>query len=301
MRDFDDIPMAVRDGNPRRRDKFSVQQRWLWVMGVAVAVTGIVLGAMVRLGLERRADQSSPPLSSGQPAQPTQAGLGTSNPASPGVPTPADNLLGHLKYPEAPLDSLMAIAGTEVKLRQTAAEAFMQMQAAARADGAELVPLSGFRSIEDQKQLFFGVKAKRNQTAAQRATVSAPPGYSEHHTGYALDIGDSNAPETNLSETFEATPSHQWLAKNAARFSFELSFPKGNSQGVNYEPWHWRFVGDQESLEMFYKAHQLGESASPGATPGVMPDAASDATSNATSNATSDATSDATAQPSSTP
>jgi zinc D-Ala-D-Ala carboxypeptidase len=279
MRDFDDIPMAVRDGNPRRRDRFSVQQRWLWVMGVAVALTGVVLGAMVRLGLERRVTQSSTNAASQSVAANQGQGSASGGMSPSAAPTPADNLLGHLKYPEAPLDNLVTITGSPVKMRQTAADAFMQMQDAAHADGIQLVALSGFRSIEDQKQLFFGVKAIRNQTAAQRATVSAPPGYSEHHTGYAVDVGDAGNPGTNLSETFEATAAHQWLAKNAARFSFELSFPKGNSQGVNYEPWHWRFVGDQESLEMFYKAHQLGESASPEATPGANSEASPGTTS----------------------
>ncbi|MEM1310980.1 MAG: D-alanyl-D-alanine carboxypeptidase family protein, partial [Cyanobacteria bacterium P01_H01_bin.153] len=44
-----------------------------------------------------------------------------------------------------------------------------------------------------------------------------------------------------------------WLETNAARYSFELSFPEGNAQGVQYEPWHWRYVGDPDSLETFYQ------------------------------------------------
>lgn len=83
------------------------------------------------------------------------------------------------------------------------------------------------------------------------------PGYSEHHTGYAIDIGDGARPDTHLSEAFEDTPAFRWLEKNAARFSFELSFPRHNPQGVSYEPWHWRFVGDRHSLQTFYRARQL--------------------------------------------
>jgi D-alanyl-D-alanine carboxypeptidase len=49
------------------------------------------------------------------------------------------------------------------------------------------------------------------------------------------------------------------LQNNAAQYSFELSFPENNPQGINYEPWHWRFVGDSHSLETFYKAQQLGK------------------------------------------
>ena len=94
---------------------------------------------------------------------------------------------------------------------------------------------------------------------SQRAAVSAPPGYSEHHTGYAIDIGDADVPATNLSPDFENTAAFKWLRENAAYFSFELSFPRDNPQNIMYEPWHWRFVGDRHSLETFYKARELFE------------------------------------------
>ena len=82
----------------------------------------------------------------------------------------------------------------------------------------------------------------------------APPGHSEHHTGYALDIGEAGNGATDLSEQFEKTAAFAWLQKNAPYYSFELSFPKDNQQGVSYEPWHWRYVGDQASLELFHRA-----------------------------------------------
>jgi zinc D-Ala-D-Ala carboxypeptidase len=117
--------------------------------------------------------------------------------------------------------------------------------------------------VKDQEQLFFEVGAQRNQTPAQRAALSAPPGHSEHHTGYAVDIGDGATPTTNLQATFDQTKAYQWLEANAARFSFEMSFPKDNAQGVSYEPWHWRFVGDRDSLETFYKAKNIKPSKIP--------------------------------------
>jgi D-alanyl-D-alanine carboxypeptidase len=140
------------------------------------------------------------------------------------------------------------------------------MSAAAARDGISLVPISGFRAVGDQKHLFFDVKAQRGQVTTKRAEVSAPPGYSEHHTGYAVDIGDGKTPATNLSPTFENTSAFKWLEKNAAYYSFEISFPKDNPQGVNYEPWHWRFVGDTDSLKTFYKAKNLIRPASPSPT-----------------------------------
>jgi D-alanyl-D-alanine carboxypeptidase len=169
-----------------------------------------------------------------------------------------DNLLGHLPYEEAPASELVAItADGSIKLRQVVAEKFQQMQAAAAAEGIILTPISGFRSVSEQDYLFFRVKEQRVQGTTKRAEVSAPPGYSEHHTGYALDIGDGKVPATNVSPEFENTAAFRWLEQNAARYSFELSFPRNNPQGISYEPWHWRFVGDRHSLETFYKVRNL--------------------------------------------
>ncbi|MFN3362233.1 MAG: D-alanyl-D-alanine carboxypeptidase family protein, partial [Pseudanabaenaceae cyanobacterium] len=168
-----------------------------------------------------------------------------------------DTLFGHYAYEEAPASDLVTIAvaadSYALKLRTAAAQSFTRMQRDARADGINLVPLSGYRSKAEQEHLFFTIGQERNQTPAERAKVSAPPGYSEHHTGYAIDIGDGDNPSTDLAETFAQTAAYAWLRQNAARYGFELSFPPNNPQGVMYEPWHWRFVGDTDSLKTFYK------------------------------------------------
>ena len=87
--------------------------------------------------------------------------------------------------------------------------------------------------------------------------VSAPPGFSEHSTGFAIDLGDGLAPATNLSPSFDQTEAYAWLNANAARYHFTLSFPRGNAQGVSYEPWHWRFEGSAEALQLFEPAQRL--------------------------------------------
>lgn len=173
----------------------------------------------------------------------------------------ADNsppdLFGHHAYSEAPLNQLRTIGrasdGYEIRLREAAAKSYLKMEADAKADGVDFVVISGFRTIAEQQQLFFEISKQRNQTPAQRAKVSAPPGHSEHHTGYAMDIGDGAVPSANLSTSFEKTAAYQWLQNNAAKYGFEMSFPPNNPQGVMYEPWHWRFVGDDDSLATFYK------------------------------------------------
>jgi D-alanyl-D-alanine carboxypeptidase len=82
----------------------------------------------------------------------------------------------------------------------------------------------------------------------------APPGHSEHHTGWALDLGDADAPETDVEPSFEKTKAFSWMTENASRFDFELSFPRDNVQGVSHEPWHWRFVGSPEARRAFHPA-----------------------------------------------
>ncbi len=172
-------------------------------------------------------------------------------------PDSPPDLFGHHPYKEAPTNQLRTVSrasdGYEIKLREAAAKSYQAMEAAAKADGVDFVVISGFRTVAEQQQLFFDISKQRNQTPAQRAKVSAPPGHSEHHTGYAIDLGDASVPSANLSTNFEKTAAFQWLQSNAAKYGFEMSFPPNNSQGVMYEPWHWRFVGDDDSLATFYK------------------------------------------------
>jgi len=252
----DDIPIAQRE-TPIVAPKPTFKKSYLIgaLAGLSLAAAGAGAFASLQLQRSQLSDNSMASVAA-QPTQPTQP---TASPSASPSPSPAnDTMFGHLRYSEAPQSSLAAIVPDgSIKMRKAAAQAYKQMEAAARQDGVSLVPISGFRSLTDQDYLFFGKKAERGQVAAERAKVSAPPGYSEHHTGYAIDIGDGNVPATNLSQNFENTSAYKWLKANAAFYSFEVSFPKGNKQGVSYEPWHWRFVGDRDSLETFYKARSL--------------------------------------------
>ncbi len=163
-------------------------------------------------------------------------------------------LLHHRRYAEAPVADLVALnSNSEIKLQPAAAASVNKMIEQARSEGILLGVVSGFRSIEDQDYLFFEVKAERGETPKTRAEVSAPPGYSEHHTGYAVDFVDESQPDTYTEESFERTAAYRWLMENAAFYNFEMSFPKDPMSPLSYEPWHWRYVGNQESLELFYK------------------------------------------------
>lgn len=257
----DDIPEAVRDDYqdmPARSGKSptSPANNLTWrLMGWGVIALITTVGLYWQFGLLGGNAALTDKLAVLTPSPSLEPSVAPTVAATSEIPE--ENVLGHLPYEEAPATELKTLAGSDVKMRYTAAKKFEEMANAAAMDGITLVPLSGHRTIQEQEYLFFDVKEERVQVASKRAEVSAPPGYSEHHTGYAIDIGDANAPHTNLNVSFEDTAAFTWLQANAPRFSFELSFTKDNLQGISYEPWHWRFVGDRDSLETFYRAKSL--------------------------------------------
>ncbi|MEM9153646.1 MAG: M15 family metallopeptidase [Cyanobacteria bacterium P01_F01_bin.33] len=263
----DDIPVARRQSDDTNR-LHSGRSLWLLCLGGGGLAA---VAAVVGIGLSRPAavpTQATPvlqePVAAAPPVaiEPDESSESEPNEsvvAAANDETVAANsstaILGHFAYEEAPDSSMTALGDggdREIRLRTAAAKKYREMAAAARQAGVSLVPISGFRSQAIQEQLFFQRAQARSLRPQERALVSAPPGYSEHHTGYAIDLGDANAPHANLNVTFEATPAFRWLKTNAARFGFELSFPRDNPQGVSYEPWHWRFVGDRDSLATFY-------------------------------------------------
>ncbi|MFT4045477.1 MAG: D-alanyl-D-alanine carboxypeptidase family protein [Solimonas sp.] len=126
--------------------------------------------------------------------------------------------------------------GRDKLLVPAAARVWLALCDAAARDGIELCLISAFRSVEFQAALIRG-KLARGQTITDVLRVNAPPGYSEHHTGRAVDIGDGTTPA--LDEAFETTPAFAWLSAQAPRFGFRLSYPRDNREGYLYEPWHW--------------------------------------------------------------
>lgn len=161
--------------------------------------------------------------------------------------------LGHFPFAENPQNRLVNMGKYHNRteyLDQETAFAFNRMKDDAKAQGVKLVLISGFRTITSQHTLFQRQIRKRGSKEAA-AKLSAPPGYSEHHTGYALDIGDGKQPYLDLQTQFESSQAYLWLANNAYKYGFELSFPKNNRQGVSFEPWHWRYVISDRANEIF--------------------------------------------------
>ena len=163
-------------------------------------------------------------------------------------------ILGHLPYTEISQQKLVLIE-PNIKVHIDMRDSLLKMRDDAKRDGIYLVFLSGYRSINLQNDIFFSLKSIRNQEASERARVSAPPGYSEHSTGFAIDIGDATQRETDFETEFENTDAFSWLRKNAAKYHFKLSFNKNNKY-IDYEPWHWRYEGSIEALEVFESSNR---------------------------------------------
>jgi D-alanyl-D-alanine carboxypeptidase len=143
-------------------------------------------------------------------------------------------------YPEA---TVLVVAetgedGRQHRLVPPAARAWGSLKEAAQADGVEIRIVSAFRSVERQAEIVRG-KLARGQSIDQILSVSAPPGYSEHHTGRAVDVTTEGV--RPLQVEFEGTAAFEWLSGNAKRFGFLLSYPRHNRYGYMYEPWHWCF------------------------------------------------------------
>jgi D-alanyl-D-alanine carboxypeptidase len=127
-------------------------------------------------------------------------------------------------------------AGREIRLTSGTAAAWMRMRDAASREGIVLLAISGFRSIERQSEIIHR-KVLAGETLDAVLRTIAAPGYSEHHTGRAIDMGVPDEPP--LTQDFALTPAFRWLKGHADEFGFKLSYPRDNAQGFIYEPWHW--------------------------------------------------------------
>lgn len=164
-----------------------------------------------------------------------------------------------------PVDSKLAntLELTEVQGKLVEAQAGRQLRMllkeAAEA-GINLRIISAYRSFEYQQMLWerevshemWGGLDYENAVAKVARTL-ALPGSSEHNTGLAVDIG--RAEDTDVSDDFYRTTESRWLCANAAKYGFILRYPrmKEHITGIDFEPWHYRYVGT-EAAELITKS-----------------------------------------------
>ena len=116
----------------------------------------------------------------------------------------------------------------------------------------DLAVVSAYRPKEEQDVLYWR-KVKQytdkgySDLEAQKVggTIVKRPGFSEHNCGLAMDVGGSG--DYTLEQTFANTPAYAWLMEHCADYGFILRFPEGKEDitGVIYEPWHYRYVGEE--------------------------------------------------------
>lgn len=127
----------------------------------------------------------------------------------------------------------------EQRLIPEAADAFKRMREAAMSSSIEIRLVSGFRAIAYQASLFRR-KLDQGHSMREILQVSAPPGFSEHHSGRAIDVTTRGVKP--LQEDFSQTEAYQWLLGNARVFGFRESYPRHNRHRIAWEPWHWYFT-----------------------------------------------------------
>jgi len=176
-----------------------------------------------------------------------------------------DNLLvlinKHIRLPAnyepADLVDIGVLNKPGLRLRKEAALALNNMLEAARSEGANLAIVSAYRSYWQQAATFQGWFNKEGIAAE---TFSARPGHSQHQLGSAVDFTNLSANQ-NFSEGFGASVEGAWLASNAYKFGFVLSYPKGAEPitGYIYEPWHYRYIGIENALVLIQSGLNLEE------------------------------------------
>ncbi len=128
------------------------------------------------------------------------------------------------------------LVGHMQRLTPEVAQRWADMAAAAAEANIMLLIVSGFRGVDYQADL-IRKKIAAGQQISDILEVNTAPGFSEHHTGTAIDIATPGS--RPLTEDFENTEAFQWLTAEAGGFGFSMTYPRENPWGISYEPWHW--------------------------------------------------------------
>lgn len=154
-----------------------------------------------------------------------------------------------------------AINGSNIQLDSRVSERYAEMYAAAKLSGCVLTPYSGYHSYAlqetnyNRKVNFYVNQGISAEEANQKASAQVlPAGCSEHNAGLAMDI-------VSASSDFINTKEYKWLCENAYNYGFILRYPEDKTAitGMNFKPWHWRYVGTQAAKEMKEKNQCLEE------------------------------------------
>ena len=121
---------------------------------------------------------------------------------------------------------------------------YVEMAEAAKKDGITLKVLSSYRTEDYQDSLYNNSVRRNGKVYADN--YSARAGHSEHQTGLAVDINSTEG-------VFAYTSEFKWLQQHAHKYGFIMRYPKGKEwiTGYAYEPWHYRFVGNEAAMRIY--------------------------------------------------
>ena len=156
------------------------------------------------------------------------------------------------KLPEKYVPEDLVFIDASHRLREEAAEHFLEMRADMKASGLKICVLSAYRTYQAQTSKHDN--AARYGGADYADKQFARPGHSEHQTGLAIDVLQTSAVKHMAQARFENTPEYEWLTINAYKYGFILRYPEefGDIHGFIFEPWHWRYVGVDIATTMYY-------------------------------------------------
>ena len=160
--------------------------------------------------------------------------------AALGIAEDYHQVMGLPLQPEPPqlADAGPDMFGRPQQMTPATLAAWQSMRDRAAADGITLLLVSAYRGASYQADVIKR-KLDSGRSLADILRVNAAPGYSEHHTGRALDIATRDC--SPLETGFDQTEAFAWLVKNADKFGFVLSYPEESASAISYEPWHWCF------------------------------------------------------------
>ena len=270
---------------PRRRKKTAAKYLVRRVMFVLLlllllALGGLGLWKLLSPGEEQPSSGSQPEPPSSLSGANIQTGGGeVAPPESSAPPEPEQPAINRedwnlvLINPAHAIEKELEMTFDEVqgyKFDSRIAGRVRELIAAAKEDGYSLAIVSGYRTMDRSRVLYANKIAEYQAMGYDEATARveaakwvAPPGTSEHHSGLAMDIvsGDYYTKYSDLVEEFENEPEAVWLRENCARFGFILRFPKDKVEvtGINYEPWHFRYVGEEHAAAIMEQGLCLEE------------------------------------------
>lgn len=222
-------------------------KRFLRLFGIILLVTAIGVG--VHTFETRHAKKelipASPTSAKAIPVAPSfnKSQFSLTDPTSIWVVVNKNRPLNPLTYAPSDLTSV----GNGQLLRSEAATAFAYLSAGATASGLTIKALSGYRSYTTQQAVYGREVAQNGQAIAD--TESAKPGYSEHQTGFAIDVGGGGC---GIEDCFGETAEGKWVAAHAYEYGFIVRYTakKQAITGYRAEPWHIRYIGKVLALEM---------------------------------------------------